>query len=166
MKTLPPLLLAALLATACQKEAIPVSPTVATANPLTKAFFASALPSTNIKNFASVDLAQLAPSKEQIKVSISLQSAEGQSLEHSTSVQPNTMYQVAVHGKSAAQFILKMGESFEIIQSPPASPSEDAVYLIKTTKDSAPQIYLSVVPLHVENNILTKGKPVNFLLPN
>lgn len=76
------------------------------------------------------------------------------------------MYQVAVHGKSAAQFILKMGESFEIIQSPPASPSEDAVYLIKTTKDSAPQIYLSVVPLHVENNILTKGKPVNFLLPN
>lgn len=166
MKALPPLVLAAWLATSCQKEAIPVTPTEASANPLTQAFFASTPRSTSIKNVSSVDLARVATSKEPIKFTVSLNTASGTPLANGSLVQPNTVYQVAVHGQSAARFILKMAEGFEIIQSPAAVPSENAAYLIRTTSEVSDKLYLSVVPLRTENGTLTKRAPTNFLLPN
>jgi hypothetical protein len=168
MKTLPPLLLAVLLgaATACQKEIIPAAPEVVSANPLTQAFFVAHPLKSSIKNIASVDLMKLTPSKETTKFKVSIQTSEGQALAQGTSLQPNTSYRVLVQGESPARFVLKMAESFEVVQAPPVSEAMEAVYLIKTNADIPAQLYLSVVPLHTEQNTLTKGHPVGFLLPN
>jgi hypothetical protein len=164
--SLPVMLVTLLVTTACQKEAIPVAPAVASASPLSKAFFASMPHSANIKNVSSVDLARLATSTEAVKFTISLRTEQGIPLKNGDAVQPNTVYQIAIHGQSAAQFVLKMAESFEVIQSPPATATENATYLIKTKAEVLPQLYLSVVPLRTDNGVLTKNTPANFLLPN
>lgn len=166
MKTAFLLGLAAVLATACQKETIPAAPDSVSANPLSNSMLAS-LPHTNsVKNVLPIDLKQLASSKEKTSFNVFLKSAQGQPLEKGGLLQPNTTYQVIVEGQSPAQFVLKAAESFDIIQSPPASASLKAIYLIKTSTDPSPQLYLSVVPVHREQNVLTKGQPVGFLLPN
>jgi hypothetical protein len=168
MKTVSYLALATLIgfATACQKDIVPASPEVNNPNPLTKAFFENTPYKSSIKNASSVNLTGLADSKETTKFTVSLLTAAGQPVEKDADLQPNTVYQVLVQSQSPASFVLKMAESFDVIQRPALSEALRSTYLIKTNADIPPQLYLSVVPVHVKQRVLTKEHPVGFLLPN
>ena len=166
MKTYPFLLLAGFVACACQKESIPASPDATSNNPITKAFLATETLDTSMKNVSQVDLSKITGGKNNIVFGVSLKTIQGDLLTENTSIQPNTLYKVVIQGESPARFIIKMAENFEIVQTPPAAYSSKVEYIIKTKEKVTPQLYLSVVPLHEENNVMTRQRPTGFLLPN
>ncbi len=166
MKSTTTLLLVALLSAACQKESIPASPDVPSTNPLTNSFIASQPKSDLVKSFATLNLTQIADSKETTKFNVSLRTPEGQPVDKDAPVQPNSLYQVVVQGTEPTQYVLKMGEGFEVVKAPDSKESLTAVYVIKTLTEVAPQLYLTIVPVKQEEGILKKERPTGFLLPN
>ncbi len=164
MKNKVPLLLAALFATACQQDVV-TAPSRDTSVSLTQQLTRLSAEPNSVKPVSAVDFDRLPVSKNAPKFRVSLQGADGQTLAANTPVQPNTTYRVVVEGDAPAQFELKSGEGFDVERAPAAAATAQAVYVIKTTADVSPKLYLSVVPLQREQGVPTKGRAVGFLLP-
>lgn len=161
-------LLIGVIVTSCQKDITQTQPKVNAVplSELSRSVLLSKSPANLLKNISSVDLSQLADSKTSSSFTVSLQNVDGQTLQNDAVVQPNTIYKVVVEGENPARFVVKMAESFDIVQAPSATATQKAVYLIKTTADVSSKLYLSVVPVRLEQNTFTKGRVVGFLLPN
>lgn len=164
MKNTVPLLFAALFATACQQDVVTAS-SRGTSVSLTQQLNTLNATPNSVKTLSAVNFDHMPASKNAPKFRVSLQGADGQTLAENTPVQPNTVYRVVVEGNAPAQFVLKTGEGFDVVQAPAAAADAKVVYVIKTTADVSPKLYLSVVPIQREQDVPTKGRAVSFLLP-
>jgi hypothetical protein len=99
-------------------------------------------------------------------ITVKLTTPSGEEIKDVAKLRPNANYRLVVKGAGADFYRIKSSDGFEVVENPSAakSASDDFVFTIKTTKEAG-ELYVNMVPLHVNGGKISRERPQVFLLP-
>jgi len=126
--------------------------------------------SINDANVYGSNLSNLPDLATDINFSVKILNTQNAEVNGTSSLKPNTIYQLKVSGEGDAYYRLKNINDFELVSNPKLISSEvlstapkEATFTIKTGNDISGGLIVNIVPLKFMDGKLYRARPKNFL---